>query len=268
MLNPPSPCLRSCCGFSADPDKQLAPRRRKPPGSLPLQEQTDLIMKSMIIKTDLPPKDAILKGLHRRLGYGEHTPEDIVMLIQHALNEIQMAAHPVAIFRRTPLREIGNNAIRGEGLLIESSRWSGFVRQMDSPEIILAYAVTLGADIDHCIASMQKRSLSLAYITDAAGSEAVERIADHVADKVWNMEQLQEYERTALFSPGYCDWPLAGQREIFSFLKPAQIGIDHTTAWSLTPAKTITAIVMGARGMHSTAPCSACSEQSCSYRRD
>jgi hypothetical protein len=173
----------------------------------------------------------------------------------------------VAIYRRSAIEKIGKKVISGRGLKIESERWTRFSHQMDSPEILLVYAVTLGGELDKRIMSIHKESLSRAFILDTAGSEMVEQIADHMEADLWERLDLKEYRRTARFSPGYCDWRLEGQQGLCTFLHADTIGIHCTKTWSMLPSKSITAVILGARAMPFLTPCPLCNQTVCPHRR-
>jgi len=231
--------------------------------------RTILNMKPRIITPGIPLAEEMLSPLIRRVGHSESLPvsSELATLIQKALAEALQLARPRAISRVSSVERIEKDAIIGRGLCIESERCARLCSLMDSPAILLAYAVTLGDDLDRKITSLQKESLSLAFVLDAAGSEIVERVADRMEEDLWKALDRDGFQRTARFSPGYCDWELAGQQEIFEFLHPEQIGIHHTRAWSMLPSKSITAVLLGAKAMPFDNACPLCSKKGCTYRR-
>ncbi len=223
------------------------------------------------IKPPVPSVELIRPGLYKRLGYTDaqqKIPRDIEKQIQKALELAMKLANPKGIFLITPLEEIGGKMIQGKGIRIESKKWAKVAGLMESAEIMLVYAVTLGRSLDIKVTSVQKQSLSLGYILDAAGSEIVERVSEGLGKKLWKELNLDKYKRSARFSPGYCDWPLYGQEAIFALLMPEKIGIHHTKAWAMLPSKSITSVMLGARKMQLRSPCPLCSQKTCPYRRE
>ncbi len=158
-------------------------------------------------------------------------------------------------------------AICGASLEIRSAKWAGLASGLELPGTIIAYALTLGAPVDDRIASVQSESLAAAYTLDATASEAVELIADCLEGDIWAAFDPGGYERTARFSPGYCDWPLEAQEPVFEFLHPEQIGIRLTSSYGMLPAKSITAVFLAAKAFPLTRPCRQCDERDCRYRR-
>jgi hypothetical protein len=226
-------------------------------------------VESQTIDPAVPSVEEIQSGICRRLGYTDKLPNipvDISRQIHQALEMALLLVKPKCICRITPIEEIHEKMIIGKGIQIRSQRWAKSASQMESPKVILVYAVTLGEELDFRIASIQKQSLSLGYILDITGSEIVERIADRAEEDLWKNLNLEDYQRTVRFSPGYCDWGLDGQQEVFWFLRPERIGISHTKAWSMLPSKSITAAVLGAWNIPLRSPCPLCNLKSCSYR--
>ena len=225
--------------------------------------------KRQTIDPAVPAVEEIQAGLCRRLGYADpllKIPVDISRQIHKALEMAMVLVKPRCICRVTPIEDIDEKMIMGKGIRIDSQRWAKSANLMESPEVILVFAVTLGEDLDSRLASVQKESLSLGYILDAAGSEIVERVADGLEEDLWKSLNLENYQRTVRFSPGYCDWGLDGQKEVFYFLRPERVGIKHTKTWGMLPRKSITAAVLGAWNTPFRSPCPLCNRKSCPYR--
>jgi hypothetical protein len=163
----------------------------------------------------------------------------------------------------------------GEGIaecpdLFSASRiYREYFSQMESPGIMIVFAVTLGGGIDAEIARLQREErMFLAYALDASGSVLVEEYAAQMEARV--AEKLEEdgYHSTRRFSPGYCDWPVAdGQREIKRLLDLRSIGIECEDTGLMVPQKSVTAVVIGARGLSRRTPCHLCTDRSCAHRR-
>jgi hypothetical protein len=233
------------------------------------QDESTKKVESHTIDPEVPSEEKLRSGIRRRLGYTDNLldiPVDVSRQIHKALEMAVRLVKPKCICRVTPIEEIDENVIIGKGIQIRSQRWAKCASQMESPEVILVYAVTLGEELDLGIASIQKQSLSLGYILDITGSEIIERIADRAEEKFWKNLNLENFQRTVRFSPGYCDWGLDGQKEVFWFLRPEEIGISHTKGWSMLPSKSITAAILGALNTRLRSPCPLCNLKSCTYR--
>jgi hypothetical protein len=50
------------------------------------------------------------------------------------------------------------------------------------------------------------------------------------------------------YSPGYCGWHISGQKQLFAFLKPEQIGISLTKSCLMRPLKSVSGVVIVGHG--------------------
>lgn len=226
-------------------------------------------MGSRISRPTPPCAEDIHRRLLQRLGYsgsGSLT-EEVRDLVRDALAEALEVAAPCVLYRAAPIEEVGGHVIAARGLRIASAKWALLASRMTHPRILLAYALTLGEEFDARLRKLQEHSLSKAFVFDAAGSEIVEAVADRVEEELWDTLNLQTSKRTRRFSPGYCDWDLSGQHALFDFLAPERIGIRHTTAWSLIPSKSITAVVIGSPDPPAPSACRFCNAEGCAWRQ-
>jgi hypothetical protein len=73
------------------------------------------------------------------------------------------------------------------------------------------------------------------------------------------------------FSPGYCGWHISGQRKLFEFLQPAEIGLELTDSYLMRPLKSVSGvIVVGPREIFDFKDdfdfCDECDTRSCRER--
>ena len=73
------------------------------------------------------------------------------------------------------------------------------------------------------------------------------------------------------YSPGYCGWPVTGQRRLFAALEPADVGITLTSSCLMRPLKSVSGVlVAGPLSLHGLGRgfpcCSACSDPVCRAR--
>lgn len=130
----------------------------------------------------------------------------------------------------------------------------------------IVFAATVGLGIDRLIAKYASVSAAKALIFQAIGAERIETLCDLFCE-----ELRGEYGHTTTrFSPGYGDFPLEKQREIFELLAcPKHIGVSLTESLLMTPTKSVTAVVgLGAVcGDESGNSCAACEKKDCDYKR-
>ncbi|MCR4718601.1 MAG: hypothetical protein K5768_03120 [Firmicutes bacterium] len=102
------------------------------------------------------------------------------------------------------------------------------------------FAATVGIELDRLIMKYSRLSPSRALMLQAIGAERIEALCDVFCSDL----ALQNGEISSRFSPGYGDFPLSFQTEIFKVLDlPRKIGISLNSALLMSPTKSVTAIV-------------------------
>ncbi len=137
---------------------------------------------------------------------------------------------------RYPLSVTGDTVIFG-GVEWRSANLAA--RLQDCAEAVL-FAATLGAGFDRLLQKYSHVSPSRAVLLQAYGTACVEALCDTFCSEF--------PAATARFSPGYGDWALSAQREVFRLLEPPRhIGVCLNDSLLMTPTKTVTAVI-GLRG--------------------
>ena len=145
-------------------------------------------------------------------------------------------------------------------------------------EKIICLSATVGIDIENEITSrFNSGSYTDAILLDAAATSAVEQVANSLENSIKQTFSKQGYKTRWRFSPGYGDFPLEDQTEVFKLACADKIGIELTESMMLEPRKSITAVI-GLYKSHGeenieTRPkctmkpnCSECSRVYCEFR--
>lgn len=136
---------------------------------------------------------------------------------------------------------------------------------------IIIFAATVGLEFDRYIAKQQRISPVKALLANAYGTERIENLCDTFCTDI--KEQLQRENRfiTKRFSPGYGDFPLEAQKEMFALLDPnRQIGVSLNESLLMSPSKSVTAIMGIKQGKcenTSEQKCSICNKADCVFRK-
>ncbi len=125
-------------------------------------------------------------------------------------------------------------------------------------EEVLLFAATVGLETDRAILRYASVAPSKSLLLQAIGAERIERLCDSVCEAEGFFGRR--------FSPGYADFPLQAQRDIFRLLDCARgIGLTLTDSLLMSPTKSVTAIV-GRTKREEKRSCAACEKQDCAYR--
>ncbi len=146
------------------------------------------------------------------------------------------------------------------------------------------FACTIGPRVcEHIRMLFEQHDYALGYVLDAVASAATERLADLVQEEYTRQFRCQESEslqsevcnlKSAIvlrYSPGYCGWHVSGQRRLFAFLRPGDIGITLRESFLMEPLKSVSGVfVLGPARIHRFEPgfdfCSECRNPSCRDR--
>lgn len=117
-------------------------------------------------------------------------------------------------------------------------------KNLEGCEKIILFGATIGVMADRTIQKYSLISPPLALACQAAATSLIEKWCDFLEDE-WEKEALTEgYCLKKRFSPGYSDFPLCAQREIFKALPlTAKMGMDLTESLLMVPSKSVTALI-------------------------
>lgn len=105
------------------------------------------------------------------------------------------------------------------------------------------------------------------FIVDTFGSIVVEKAMDYIQEELQADMQQAGLLITNRYSPGYCLWPLTGQRELFDLFPENQSGISLTESHLMMPIKSVSGIIgIGRNVKKSRYKCEICNDLTCVYR--
>lgn len=128
----------------------------------------------------------------------------------------------------------------------------------------LLLAATLGSKVDAAIRRLTLGSLAEGAAAQAVTASLIESYCDDVQAKI-DTDGLAQRPR---FSPGYGDWDLSEQKNIFAVLDCAKlIGLTLTDGCMMAPSKSVTAVIGLSQDVRCTwNKCMTCANINCPYR--
>jgi hypothetical protein len=211
-----------------------------------------------------------MEQVARQIGYPK-IPSDrqVKAMIQSIIQEGNDKIRVDFVYKEDRITDWAGPSIVTESILVESLRWSELVRHMETPQRVCAFVITLGSQFDLWIQQLQKQSLFDAYIADAFGSVCIESAADQLSIELEKQYARIDLECSSRLSPGYCDWRLAcGQKAVFQFLQPENIGLSCRSTGLMVPLKTISAVFFAGKRVLWKTPCVFCNDRTCRHRRE
>lgn len=222
-------------------------------------------MNSIFVKNfDAPAIDKSL--ILRYAGVKEASPETDALL-EDCIKECENAFSFRVCYGEFLLTDEGNEL----NLSFMKTTSHSLKKNLAGCKSVILFAATVGLTIDRLIARYSVTAPARALMFDAIGGERIESLAN-----TFNAYIIEEKKTAGLFtatrySPGYGDFPLKAQREIFSVLNCSKnIGLTLNNSLLMSPQKSVSAIIgitdCEQKNKAGTV-CNACNKTDCAFRR-
>ena len=157
--------------------------------------------------------------------------------------------------------------LRVGGQLLRTSR--KICRLMEGADRMAVFVCTAGQGFsDYAKRYQQEGEYLKSYLADTLGSLVAERAMDFIQAQLEQTVRQEGLAITNRYSPGYCNWPVDDQRQLFSLLPPGVCGISLTASCLMTPIKSVSGIIgIGRQARKSDYGCDLCNNRTCIYRR-
>lgn len=203
---------------------------------------------------------------------GKYPSRNVEKPLRKAIELFLGYAHPIGVVADIP-RPLFEDVYKGDGKNETSTPLDEIFRKA---EALALFAVTIGEEVSQKISQLfQKNELVLGSMLDGAASVGVDNAAD-VIEKHFLTILVKRGTATSTttvlrYSPGYCGWHMSGQKKLFTYLKPEDIGISLLDSFLMRPLKSISGVLIaGPREIHvfedSYPFCSECKTHSCRER--
>jgi hypothetical protein len=181
-------------------------------------------------------------------------------------------AAPWLVYRTFPVDSVDNGGITlARGTRFKSPKIANTMAEADW---ICCFVATIGGDIDREIdRCMAEDCYADAYVLDAMGSIAAEDVVEQFHRRMENRLQEEDRGVTLRFSPGYCDWAIQQQRDLFALFADADpMDVTLTDTCLMSPRKSVSGIfgILPQGSQSDTGPynpCNECPKTNCIARR-
>jgi hypothetical protein len=204
---------------------------------------------------------------------GEELSDELESLLRKSMDLLGQFSRAKAVMTSISLPEF-EVVYNGEGLNEEETPLGEIIKKADE---LALFAVTLGSLITDKIDELFKTNeFALGSMLDSVASAATDKAADIVEnsllDYLSGKSQIGSSKAILRFSPGYCGWHMSGQKKLFEFLRPEDIGIELLESFLMKPLKSISGVmVFGEKEIfdfeNTYAFCSDCKSRSCLGRK-
>lgn len=191
----------------------------------------------------LPDINVILK--RQGVLSGKNTNARIIDLAHEALATFEDMCEASGVISDISIEEF-EEIYGGEGLNADETPVGKIFPRAD---YLALFAVTVGESVSDEISDLfDSKDFALASMLDTVASEATEK-AGAIAEGRYFKQILEEngmpMELAIMrYSPGYCGWHISGQKRLFEFLEPEEIGIILNDSYLMQPLKSISGVMI------------------------
>lgn len=208
-----------------------------------------------------------IKETFRYLGYrGQDIDEDLKNMIIDTGNELKNVITPKSV-SRTYECKVEEDNVSISSLNIKSKN---LAKNLRGCEKVVLFAATLGVNPDMLIKRYSVSNVTKAAIIQAAGASLIETFCDELEDGIREEAQKNNMYLRPRFSPGYGDFSIEYQKEIFGMLEcNKRIGLTLTDSFLMIPSKSVTALIGISKEERKNChreKCQGCTNTQCEYR--
>ena len=139
-------------------------------------------------------------------------------------------------------------------------------RQLGGSESFAFFVATAGMEYE--LVRKEASDPVRVFVADALGSVMVERCADLMEKALQDNIDKLGWRHTNRFSPGYCGWDVADQRQLFPLLGNTPCGVILTDGQMMVPVKSVSGVIgVGRNVKKHPYPCFFCNNKGCFKRR-
>lgn len=219
---------------------------------------------TVFIKTYPAPRFNIDEIL--RYAGCKDTKDEFLPLIEECIKECDSLLSYKVCYGIFPIKTDGN----GIRFTFASEKSSLLSRKLAGCDCALVFGATIGIEIDRLIAKYGRISPSKALFFQALGAERIESLCNAFCDDIQTTIQPDGLFLQHRFSPGYGDFPLSFQKEIFRVLDcHRKIGLSLNESLLMSPSKSVTAIAGISRKICKTGTknCGSCNKTDCLFKK-
>ena len=154
----------------------------------------------------------------------------------------------------------------GENCLETGAQIAGYLRGASRTALFLCTAGDIFTSLSKTY--NEKGDYLEAYIADAIGSLTVENAMDKIQDRLSQSLEDKDLKISNRYSPGYCNWALAQQQELFKLIGRNPVGVSLSDSSLMNPIKSVSGIIgIGLQIKKRDYGCNICNNSTCIYRK-
>ena len=207
------------------------------------------------------PAPPVCKAEIMRYAGGDNGEKEISLLLEECINEVADKFSYKVCYCELPVNIAHDICDFG----VFSVKSNNLAQNLKDCKSAILFAATIGVELDRFVAKYGRLSPAKGLMFDALGAERIEALCDVFCDDIKKEYRINTKPR---FSPGYGDFPLCVQKDIFSVLGcEKRIGLTLNDSMLMSPSKSVTAILGLTESCEKPQnKCSICNKKDCTIR--
>jgi hypothetical protein len=193
------------------------------------------------------------------------SPEPFSTILSEAINYAPGLCDIKAGYKilNTPLFNTVTNAIITGGVSFHPGKI--VFNQLKGSTALALFLASAGRGIGDMIYKLAEQGDTLeSYVFDVLGSVIAQKTVDKLIDLLEVEGIRQGLGISDPYSPGYCDWSVAEQQQLFSFFPEGFCGVTLSASSLMSPIKSVSGIVgIGESMQRKGYQCMMCNDVSC-----
>jgi len=228
------------------------------------------IIKDIKLKID---EDEVL----RYQGYSKNKikiPSEVILqIIREEITRSHNLFDPQGIYSSTKIKQVsfsGGRVDLKNGFSLNFS--NSIINLLKGTSYLVLGVVTIGSSLENKVSEFfTQGEYPRAIALDAVGTVAVEALSKYVRNLICQEVKDRNLQITRHFSPGYNDWDISQQKDIFKIIPADKIGVSLTESYMMVPKKSLSwvigigkEIIITSKGDDS---CKTCLAENCQFRK-
>ncbi len=205
--------------------------------------------------------------IYRNLGYGKTMPDaETIATVNNIVSHAHAICNPLAMFR------ICSSHLSGTHLVldgVEMKTGKVIANYLNETSQVAVFVATAGVEYDNYLHKIKAcGDIYMEFLADAVGSEIAEAAMRFVSRQVEKFATDKGLFITLSYSPGYCNWNVSEQSQLFLLLPTKPCGITLNDSCLMHPVKSVSGIIGLSNKPDIKVPysCDICGLQTC-YKR-
>jgi len=172
----------------------------------------------------------------------EMSEKNIARYIKKAIDTAYTLIEPKALYRTFRIVKQKNGP---PGLEDSPGLFFGkkIAEMMEACDYVTLMVTTIGPALPNMTEELKEAEPTESFYLEHVGGWMADYMAEKVDERITVECNKNGYRTTFRYAPGYGDWTLEAQKDIFRILQPKQIGVSLTDTMIMIPRKSVSAAI-------------------------